>query len=145
MNVRELAEKHGYNADDFESFALKQTELKVKTAYGGARIDDSQVELLIEKYNEANPSAKAEFEAKKKAEEEAAAAEAAAESAERARMKKATAQMLVTSGFNFDGYKIVKYSGYISGYISGKVSTVTSCKDEISSAPSINKEPSAKG
>jgi len=30
-------------------------------------------------------------------------------------MKKATAQMLVTSGFNFDGYKIVKYSGYISG------------------------------
>jgi len=104
MNVRELAEKHGYNADDFESFALKQTELKVKTAYGGARIDDSQVELLIEKYNEANPSAKAEFEAKKKAEEEAAAAE----SAERARMKKATAQMLVTSGFNFDGYKIVK-------------------------------------
>ena len=25
------------------------------------------------------------------------------------------AQMLITSGFNFDGYKIVKYSGYISG------------------------------
>lgn len=25
------------------------------------------------------------------------------------------AQMLVTSGFNFDGYRIVKYSGYISG------------------------------
>ena len=29
--------------------------------------------------------------------------------------KRATAQMLVTSGFNFDGYKITKYSGYISG------------------------------
>lgn len=26
-----------------------------------------------------------------------------------------TARMLITSGFNFDGYKIVKYSGYISG------------------------------
>ena len=24
-------------------------------------------------------------------------------------------QMLITSGFNFDGYKITKYSGYISG------------------------------
>ena len=32
-----------------------------------------------------------------------------------ARKKKAMAQMLITSGFNFDGYKITKYSGYISG------------------------------
>lgn len=29
--------------------------------------------------------------------------------------KRAMAQMLITSGFNFDGYRIVKYSGYISG------------------------------
>lgn len=36
--------------------------------------------------------------------------------AEEKRIKqRATAQMLVTSGFNFDGYRIVKYSGYISG------------------------------
>lgn len=34
---------------------------------------------------------------------------------ENAKKKRATAQMLVTSGFNFDGYRIVKYSGYISG------------------------------
>lgn len=34
---------------------------------------------------------------------------------EEARKKKAMAQMLITSGFNFDGYKITKYSGYISG------------------------------
>ena len=34
---------------------------------------------------------------------------------EEKRKKRATAQMLVTSGFNFDGYRIVKYSGYISG------------------------------
>ena len=34
---------------------------------------------------------------------------------EEARKKKALAQMLITSGFNFDGYRIVKYSGYISG------------------------------
>lgn len=27
----------------------------------------------------------------------------------------AMSQMLITSGFNFDGYKITKYSGYISG------------------------------
>lgn len=29
--------------------------------------------------------------------------------------QQAMAQMLITSGFNFEGYRIVKYSGYISG------------------------------
>lgn len=29
--------------------------------------------------------------------------------------KRACAKMLITSGFNFDGYRISKYSGYISG------------------------------
>ena len=29
--------------------------------------------------------------------------------------KQAMSHMLITSGFNFDGYRIVKYSGYISG------------------------------
>ena len=29
--------------------------------------------------------------------------------------RKALSEMLITSGFNFDGYKITKYSGYISG------------------------------
>ena len=37
------------------------------------------------------------------------------EAEEAARKKKAMAQMLITSGFNFDGYRVVKYSGYISG------------------------------
>ena len=31
------------------------------------------------------------------------------------RKKRAMARMLITSGFNFDGYRIAKYSGYISG------------------------------
>lgn len=104
MNVRELAEKYGYNPDDFEEFALKKSGLKVKSAYGGARIDDSQIELLLEKYDEASPSAKAKR-----------AAEEAAQAAEEAKKREAMSKMLITSGFNFDGYKIVKYSGYISG------------------------------
>lgn len=32
-----------------------------------------------------------------------------------AELEAALAQILITSGFTFDGYKIVKYSGYISG------------------------------
>ena len=34
---------------------------------------------------------------------------------EEAKKRQAMAQMLISSGFNFDGYIIVKYSGYISG------------------------------
>ena len=41
---------------------------------------------------------------------------AKAERENAARLKQqALAGMLITSGFNFDGYKITKYSGYISG------------------------------
>ena len=43
------------------------------------------------------------------------AQEAARMAEESAIKKKAIAQMLITSGFNFDGYTIKKYSGYISG------------------------------
>jgi uncharacterized protein YbjQ (UPF0145 family) len=45
--------------------------------------------------------------------------QAAAQAVERAEQEKnnmqAMASMLITSGFNFDGYTITKYSGYISG------------------------------
>lgn len=115
MNVRELAEKYGYDADDLEKFAVQKSGLKVKSAYGGARIDDSAVERLIDKYLDANPDIKAAKEEKEKAEEEARLAEAKAEAIEEAKKKKAMSEMLITSGFQFDGYKIVKYSGYISG------------------------------
>ena len=52
---------------------------------------------------------------KRKAMEEEAARRRKAMEDEAARKKKAMAEMLITSGFSFDGYKIVKYSGYISG------------------------------
>lgn len=44
-----------------------------------------------------------------------AQAKALAEAEEAKRKKKALSEMLISSGFSFDGYKIVKYSGYISG------------------------------
>lgn len=40
--------------------------------------------------------------------------EQAAKQVERDKQR-AISQILISSGFNFDGYKIVKYSGYISG------------------------------
>ena len=112
MNVRELAEKYNWDPDSFEEFALKQSSLKIKSAYGGARIDDNMVDKLVEKYKESGLAFTIE---ELKEQERLKELEEAEEAEERAKMKKATAQMLVTSGFQFDGYKIVKYSGYISG------------------------------
>ena len=43
------------------------------------------------------------------------AKEAEEEEAERQRKIKAMSEMLISSGFSFEGYSIVKYSGYISG------------------------------
>ena len=41
--------------------------------------------------------------------------EAEQERIEEEKKAKACGQMLITSGFTFDGYKITRYSGYISG------------------------------
>ena len=68
--------------------------------FGEPTIDDAIAEKVIKNYL-------AECEEKKEQEQ--------LQQEEDARKKRATAKMLVTSGFNFDGYRIVKYSGYISG------------------------------
>ena len=68
---------------------------------------DEKVPLLIEGYNRHL----AEIEEEKKLKEEEAMREKRAAEEKR----RALANMLITSGFQFDGYKITKYSGYISG------------------------------
>lgn len=59
------------------------------------------------------------IQARREAEARAKAAEEAAlkveRDKEREEMEKVLPQILITSGFSFDGYRIVKYSGYISG------------------------------
>ena len=57
----------------------------------------------------------AEEQAKKDALAKAAADEEAKRQAEEDEKQRALASMLISSGFSFEGYKIVKYSGYISG------------------------------
>ena len=80
---------------------LTERGVPYKTPFLGVpTIDDAVAEKVIKTYI-------AECEAKK--EQERLAQE------ENKKKRRATAQMLVTSGFNFDGYRIVKYSGYISG------------------------------
>lgn len=80
---------------------LTERGIPYKTPFLGVpTIDDAVAEKVIKTYI---------AECEEKQEQERLSQE------ENKKKRRATAQMLVTSGFNFDGYRIVKYSGYISG------------------------------
>jgi uncharacterized protein YbjQ (UPF0145 family) len=113
MKTKDVASQYGLNKDKFEIF-LRQSNYKshIKDGFMGITIDDgANISAIVEDF--------------KKYEDDLATQEARrAEQKvlEQARIKKAVedkkaalANMLITSGFNFDGYTITKYSGYISG------------------------------
>ncbi len=105
MDIFEAANKNGFNNGSFVAF-LKANDYTIEPAtfLRNASIPDSQADLAIKAYKE------------HLAQEKAAAVKAAAAAAEEERARQAAlAQILVTSGFNFDGYTVTKYSGYISG------------------------------
>lgn len=93
MKVRDIANQYHINESQFANWLI-QTDYKYKKGLTAINLDDSyDVDKIV-----------AEFVEHRTAEKERASAK-----------KTAMAQMLITSGFSFDGYKIVKYSGYISG------------------------------
>ncbi|TYL50033.1 heavy metal-binding domain-containing protein [Nocardioides sp. BGMRC 2183] len=111
MKSKDVARAQGLDLPAFDAW-LKRSGHPVRSGITGLAIDDNvNVERVV-----------AEFRSHQEAEREQAAVaqsqrEAAAAEAERAARAKAQAMagMLITSGFNFDGYTITKYSGYISG------------------------------
>lgn len=110
MKVRDIAKNNGFDADAFESFCNSEKSIEVKGTFSSS-IADSDVSRVVEMFKKEQVRLQEEKEQKAKAEEERRlAAQRAAEE-----KKRALANMLITSGFSFDGYKITKYSGYISG------------------------------
>ena len=108
MKEKEIKAKY----PDIDIYELAQYLQKNKLAYsvsfsGSVVVDEEYVESYVHMLK--NKGKEIEKEAARQAEE------AAIEAEEAARKKKAMANMLITSGFNFDGYTIKKYSGYISG------------------------------
>lgn len=111
MKVSEIAKKHGLKEDDFEQW-LNNSEYQVKFGFTGSTVDDSlDPNDLANKFTQAQEQRKKEKESAEQLAKDKEMATAKADS----EMKQATASMLITSGFNFDGYTITKYSGYISG------------------------------
>ena len=110
MKTKDLAKTHGFDGGDFDRW-LKQSGYTCKGTMTGLTVEDDQADGLAGAYNQALAQAR-QREAQEQdrvRQEQAAAARAAHEK------KRALASMLITSGFNFDGYTITKYSGYISG------------------------------
>ena len=113
MKIKDIASENGLDRDKLENF-LRQSSYKSQIHDGlmGMSIDDrADIGAIVKNYYiyEAKIAAMTERKAQEKADEEARIKKAAYDK------KAALASMLITSGFNFDGYTITKYSGYISG------------------------------
>lgn len=102
MKTKEIAKTFHLNQADFESFLL-EIGANVKVGFTGMTLEDD-VHSVVQKYNEYAERKKAA-----RLEEEKVAAEA------EEKKQRALAKMPITSGFGFDGYRIRKYSDFISG------------------------------
>ncbi len=105
MKIKEIAKKYqGIELHNFENFLKVSKKYKEHYSEEKKTLDDSVCSQAIADYWQmlaAMERKKQEkINSKRQAEED---------------KRTAMANMLITSGFNFDGYTIVKYSGYISG------------------------------
>ena len=111
MKSKDIAKNNGLDPKAFDRW-LKQSSYQSKSGMTGLTVDDSvNIDELVSSYNTHLAQ-----EQERLAEEQSRLATERA-NAERAAQEKQQilASMLITSGFNFDGYTISKYSGYISG------------------------------
>ena len=122
MKEKEIADRYNIDTCGLREF-LESRQLPHYVSFrSGLVVDDDKIDGYISEYikyvqNESDPFEEMmEEELKEQREEQARREELAARQYEEDKLKKkAMAQMLITSGFNFDGYTIKKYSGYISG------------------------------
>lgn len=114
MKVKDIVKQFGIDRDRFEEY-IRQTKIEYKEntfTYEIASINDGQdINTLITDFKQYESDLQRDKVLKEKeADQERARQEKAALD-----KKEALANILITSGFNFDGYTITKYSGYISG------------------------------
>lgn len=116
MKTKDIARQNQVSVTDLNEFLQNSGKYALTNSLlGGLQVNDEDVDTILVEFTTYDRRRKAE---------QIAAHQAAVEAEERKqqrireealRKQKALAEMLITSGFNFDGYKVVKYSGYISG------------------------------
>jgi len=100
MKVKDISNQFGLDNEEFVDFLYK-TNIKLKDSLSGWKVDDSlDVTSLVLDFKKYEAQKAFEIARKNQAEQD---------------KKTALTNMLITSGFTFDGYTIIKYSGYISG------------------------------
>lgn len=122
MKFSEIATKYEINEDDFYDF-LSDNNLPFKVSLTGFSVPNENVENYVYAFlcndksltTQSIPNLTEKIKNRNLQFAKELAEERQLSELEAAAKKKAMASMLITSGFNFDGYKIVKYSGYISG------------------------------
>ena len=108
MKVSELASKYGIDQRSFEQFLVATKYPYTIAAFSGEKtVKDADESTLYVKFVEYT----------KEQEEKQIEAEKQMAYMEQYNRERSAAlpKILVTSGYNFEGYRIVKYSGYISG------------------------------
>jgi len=116
MKAKDIASKYGLESKAFETWIAASRHTYKLSFSGAVDVSDSQdIRGIVQEFKEYYAGAQAEAE-RNDSERKEAEAKSSAER-ERADQEKAQAMssMLITSGFNFDGYSITRYSGYISG------------------------------
>ncbi|MGO4228931.1 YbjQ family protein [Arthrobacter sp. YAF34] len=111
MKTRDIAKKYQLDPGVFDQW-LKQSDFQCRSGITGLSVDDDvNTDEVVARYHEHLIQEKARI---AQEQERLASQRATAEQAELAKQQ-ALASMLITSGFNFDGHTVTKYSGYISG------------------------------
>jgi uncharacterized protein YbjQ (UPF0145 family) len=104
MKSIEISRKHGFDPRSFDEW-LKQSGYRFQSKLMSIEVDESQnIDEIA-----------AKFKAFSDAQKQQAADRAAAQQQEDAARNQKLAGILITSGYNFEGHTITKYSGYISG------------------------------
>ena len=114
MKVKDIVKQFGIDRDRFEEY-IRQAKIEYKENTFTSEIasinDGQDINTLITDFKQYESDLQRDKVLKEKeADQERARQEKAALD-----KKEALANILITSGFNFDGYTITKYSGYISG------------------------------
>lgn len=123
MKIWDIGKRYNIDAVEFEKFIKNQKLEYTETFWNNdIVVQDNLVEEYVEVFNKYQKEQEWLIQEKKKEEEEQRirseeewAKRKQEYEEEEQRKQKALAEMLITSGFSFDGYTITKYSGYISG------------------------------
>ena len=111
MKTRDIAKKYQLDPAAFDQW-LKQSDFQCKSGITGLSVDDGvNTDEMVGHYKQYLTQEKARL----AQEQERLALEQATAKQDELAKQRAVESILITSGFNFEGYSITKYSGYISG------------------------------